>query len=71
LLFSRFDSELGSERKFFACSAFRDRKACPFFQWLDVRKQVSDKEETTGNDVRCIKVPESWPTLDHRVMRRR
>lgn len=44
LLFSRYDRKSGSERRFFACSAFRDRKACPFFRWADDVKNV-DKDK--------------------------
>ncbi|KAK3607860.1 hypothetical protein CHS0354_038289 [Potamilus streckersoni] len=32
---SKDNKTVGCQRRFFACSAFRDRKACPFFQWED------------------------------------
>ncbi|XP_041360423.1 rRNA N6-adenosine-methyltransferase ZCCHC4-like [Gigantopelta aegis] len=41
LLFVRYDQSQNSGRKFFACSAFRDRKQCRFFQWAD--EKMSDK----------------------------
>lgn len=37
LLFSKYDIQSGQEKRFFACSAFRDRKICPFFQWEDAK----------------------------------
>lgn len=33
LLFERFYKDGRPPRRFFACSAARDRKDCPFFQW--------------------------------------
>ena len=33
LLFSKYDIQTGDEKRFYACSAFRDRKQCSFFQW--------------------------------------
>uniref|UniRef100_A0A0B7A2N9 CCHC-type domain-containing protein n=1 Tax=Arion vulgaris TaxID=1028688 RepID=A0A0B7A2N9_9EUPU len=35
LLFERIDLTSKCPRQFYACSAFRDRKACSFFQWTD------------------------------------
>ncbi|CAL1526091.1 unnamed protein product [Lymnaea stagnalis] len=35
LLFERWDKSTSQNRQFFACSAFRDRKQCQFFQWAD------------------------------------
>jgi len=49
LLFERYDKSQGGSRQFYACSAFRDRKACSFFQWADqdpVLKSDVTKEET-------------------------
>lgn len=48
LLFERFFKDGRQSRKFYACSACRDRKTCSFFQWQDekvseVRKEVHKK----------------------------
>jgi hypothetical protein len=45
LLFERFFKDGRDPRKFYACSACRDRKDCAFFQWedekvTDVRQQA-------------------------------
>ncbi|EDV22977.1 uncharacterized protein TRIADDRAFT_28284 [Trichoplax adhaerens] len=40
LLFERFYKSHKTSRRFFACSACRDRKDCSFFQWAD--EDVSD-----------------------------
>ncbi|XP_005094144.1 rRNA N6-adenosine-methyltransferase ZCCHC4 [Aplysia californica] len=45
LLFERFDQSRGKSRQFYACSAFRDRKACSFFQWADT-DMVADEAAT-------------------------
>lgn len=42
LLFSRKQNG----RKFFACSAFRDRKKCSFFQWYDEPERPPRNLET-------------------------
>lgn len=41
LLFVRYNSE--DNRQFYACSAFRDRKECNFFQWKDEKMSESKK----------------------------
>lgn len=43
LLFSR----KGKSRKFYVCSAFRDRKKCLFFQWSDSASREKQVEEDT------------------------
>lgn len=67
LLFSRFDQSSGTERKFFACSAFRDRKACPFFHWVDQTKGKTGED----HEKQCLKIPDLWPTRSHQKMRKR
>ena len=42
ILFERFFKDRSS-RRYFACSASRDRKGCPFFQWED-EKVTAGKE---------------------------
>ena len=47
LMFERY-FESKPSRKFYSCSAFRDRKDCSFFQWVDenvsdVRKEAHTK----------------------------
>jgi len=44
LLFEKFDPASKTTRQFYACAAFRDRKACPFFQWSDSEPSHSEKE---------------------------
>ena len=36
-------------RRFYACSAFRDRKQCSFFCWADDRKGKSNRDTTHHN----------------------
>lgn len=43
LLFRRKIDKNGTTRDFFACSAYRDRKGCPFFKWADEYKMTNDK----------------------------
>ncbi|XP_070211348.1 rRNA N6-adenosine-methyltransferase ZCCHC4-like isoform X2 [Littorina saxatilis] len=50
LLFERYMKN-GDSRKFFACSAFRDRKQCSFFRWMDDVKVGSNN--ATGNTNFC------------------
>ncbi|XP_071101771.1 rRNA N(6)-adenosine-methyltransferase ZCCHC4-like [Haliotis cracherodii] len=56
LLFIKYDQDgdkPGKQRKFFACSAFRDRKQCRFFQYADEKISKEKMEErkliTKGN----------------------
>lgn len=42
LLFSRCVNVTGDRRRFFACSACRDRKQCAFFLWESERESISD-----------------------------
>lgn len=65
LLFSRFDKKCGAERHFFACSAFRDRKACPFFKWADEVK-ISKDNRVFQNTKTGL-----WPSYSHAEMRKR
>lgn len=65
-MFSRFDKKYGGERSFFACSAFRDRKACPFFRWSDDIKS-SDKEKAA----QFVEAKGLWPSYSHKTMRER
>ncbi|XP_055877800.1 rRNA N6-adenosine-methyltransferase ZCCHC4-like isoform X2 [Biomphalaria glabrata] len=46
LLFERLDQSTKKARKFYACSAFRDRKECPFFQWVDEKIDHSSQSST-------------------------
>ncbi|CAG5127551.1 unnamed protein product [Candidula unifasciata] len=41
LLFERFDQASKKPRQFYACSAFRDQKACSFFQWANQNPEIS------------------------------
>jgi len=59
LLFTRYDPAKSGSRQFYACSAFRDKKECSFFQWAD-----DEKECKNANDV--AKIPSS-----HHDMRKR
>lgn len=59
LLFSRYCPEKGTQRQFFACAAFRDHKACPFFRWADEVKTSNENREAL------------WPVFDHKDLRRR
>ena len=41
-MFERFFKDKPA-RKFYACSACRDRKECPFFQWQDEKPTTGKK----------------------------
>ncbi len=41
--------EREKQRPYFACSAFRDRKDCPFFLWKDEQKAAKRKNPKTSN----------------------
>lgn len=45
LLFRRRINKNGATRDFFACSAYRDRKGCPFFKWADEFKNKKVQKE--------------------------
>ncbi|XP_045216868.2 rRNA N6-adenosine-methyltransferase ZCCHC4-like [Mercenaria mercenaria] len=66
LMFSRFDKKYGSERRFFACSAFRDRKACPFFKWADEVKGSNKNRPVYHTGETGL-----WPSYSHAAMRKR
>lgn len=65
LLFSKYDTQSGQERRFFSCSAFRDRKECSFFQWEN--ETVSSKTLAAREDVR----KRNKPLFSHRQFRKR
>ncbi|XP_076440714.1 rRNA N(6)-adenosine-methyltransferase ZCCHC4-like [Babylonia areolata] len=46
LLFERYTKSKGN-RKFYACSAFRDRKLCGFFRWADEGRKEEDSPHTS------------------------
>lgn len=48
LLFERFFKD-GKPTKFFACSACRDKKQCPFFQWE--HEKISPARQQAHNDI--------------------
>lgn len=57
MLFERF-FEKKEPRRFFACSACRDRKQCPFFFWAD--EKITEEKRT-----RWMKAyRESQPQMD-------
>ncbi|KAL4227371.1 rRNA N6-adenosine-methyltransferase zcchc4 [Mactra antiquata] len=64
LMFSRFDTRTKTERRFFACSAFRDKKVCSFFKWVEDVKQ-NKRKQLMCND--------SFPNAiyNHKAMRER
>lgn len=43
LLFSRYNKD-GNNQPFYACSAFRDRKECNFFQYKDEKLSEAKSE---------------------------
>lgn len=49
LLFERFFKDGRSPRKFYACSACRDRKDCAFFQWED--EKLSQARKKAHNEI--------------------
>uniref|UniRef100_T1IIY1 CTCHY-type domain-containing protein n=1 Tax=Strigamia maritima TaxID=126957 RepID=T1IIY1_STRMM len=57
LLFERYTEKKTGSQKYFACSANRERKFCPFFQLADVNKKyVSNKRVNPDTiDVQLIK----------------
>ena len=65
LLFSKYDTQSGQERRFFSCSAFRDRKECSFFQWEN--ETVSSETLAAREDVR----KRNQPLFSHRQFRQR
>ena len=48
MLFERFFEKKGS-RRFFACSACRDRKQCPFFHWAD--QEITEEKRAKWMEV--------------------
>lgn len=57
LLFERF-FEKKEPRRFFACSACRDRKQCPFFFWAD--EKITEEKQAKWMEV----YQERQPTID-------
>ena len=57
LLFERF-FEKKEPRRFFACSACRDRKQCPFFYWAD--QEISEDKRKRWKEA----YRESQPKVD-------
>lgn len=49
IVFERFFKNK-SPRRFFACSASRDRKGCPFFQWED--EKITTGKEIIQNEIK-------------------
>ncbi|XP_048732023.2 general transcription and DNA repair factor IIH helicase subunit XPD-like [Ostrea edulis] len=64
LMFVRYSGSDGG-RKFFACSAFRDRKSCTFFQWSDEKVSVEKKE------IRKTILKSEAPLFTHKQYRKR
>lgn len=61
LLFSRSINTKGDRRRFFACSACRDRRECSFFLWADEENRVSDARRQAWEAER----QRNTPTIDH------
>ena len=69
LLFERF-FEKKESRRFFACSACRDRKQCPFFFWAD--QEITEEKRTKWMEVYLESQPKVDRTdLDKRLMQAR
>lgn len=64
LMFVRYSGSDGG-RRFFACSAFRDRKDCSFFQWCD--EEVSQEKL----EMRKMINKSMQPKYSHRQYRER
>ncbi|XP_059175435.1 rRNA N6-adenosine-methyltransferase ZCCHC4-like isoform X2 [Physella acuta] len=59
LLFERWDYQSKKPRRFYACSAFRDRKECSFFQWEDAPSK------------NLMSLHQTMPQFLHKVLRKR
>ena len=59
LLFERFFKDGRPSRKFFACSACRDRKDCAFFQWED--EKISEVRQEAHKEI----IAASGPSFTH------
>lgn len=64
LMFVRYSGSDGG-RRFFACSAFRDRKDCSFFQWCD------EKGSQEKLEMRKVINKSMQPKYSHRQYRER
>lgn len=65
LLFERFFQDGKPPRRFYACSACRDRKTCAFFQWQD--EKISEVRKEAHREI----IAASRPSFTHQEFAKR